>query len=41
MEPRLKLSAGIQTFERLIDEICIYVDKTKYLIEMIDNGIEN
>ena len=38
MEPGLKLSAGIQTFERLIDENCIYVDKTKHLVEMIDNG---
>ena len=34
----LKLSAGIQTFEKLRNENCIYVDKTKYFIDLIDNG---
>ena len=34
----LKLPIGIQTFEQLIRDGYIYVDKTKYLIEMIDTG---
>jgi hypothetical protein len=35
---RLKLPIGIQTFEELRTEGYIYVDKTKYLIEMIKTG---
>jgi hypothetical protein len=35
---RLKLPAGIQTFEKLRKENCVYVDKTKYLVDLIDNG---
>ena len=34
----LKLPIGIQTFEQLRAEGYLYVDKTKYLIELIDNG---
>ena len=34
----LKLPVGIQTFERLRTEGYIYVDKTKYLIDIIDRG---
>ena len=34
----LKLPIGIQTFEKLRTEGCIYVDKTKYLIDLIDGG---
>jgi hypothetical protein len=33
-----KLSTGIQTFEHIIIDNYIYVDKTKYLVELIDNG---
>ena len=35
---RLKLPAGIQTFEKLRKDNCVYVDKTKFLIDLIDNG---
>ena len=35
---RLKLSIGIQTFEELRMDGYVYVDKTKYLINMIDTG---
>jgi hypothetical protein len=35
---KLKLPIGIQTFEKLRKEGCVYVDKTKYLIELIDTG---
>ena len=34
----LKLPIGIQTFEQLRTEGYIYVDKTKYLIDLIDGG---
>jgi hypothetical protein len=33
-----KLSTGIQTFEHIIIDNYIYIDKTKYLVELIDNG---
>jgi hypothetical protein len=35
---KLKLPIGIQTFEKLRKENCVYVDKTKYLVNMIDSG---
>jgi len=35
---RLKLPIGIQTFEDLRTEGYVYVDKTKYLIDLIDKG---
>ena len=34
----MKLPAGIQTFEKLCKENCVYVDKTKYLVDLIDKG---
>jgi hypothetical protein len=34
---RLKLPIGIQTFEKLREKNCVYVDKTKYLVDLIDN----
>ena len=34
---KLKLPIGIQTFEKLREKNCVYVDKTKYLIDLIDN----
>ena len=34
---RLKLPVGIQTFEKLREKGFVYVDKTKYLVDMIDN----
>jgi len=34
---RLKLPIGIQTFEKLRKKKCVYVDKTKYLVDLIDN----
>ena len=34
---RLKLPIGIQTFEKLRNRNCVYVDKTKYLVDLIDN----
>jgi len=33
---RLKLPIGIQTFEKLREDNCVYVDKTKYLVDLID-----
>ena len=37
--PKLpKLPIGIQTFEKLREGRYLYVDKTKYLIDLIDNG---
>ena len=33
---RLKLPAGIHTFERIRTEGCVYVGKTKYLVDIID-----
>ena len=35
---KLKLPVGIQTFEEIRTEGYVYVDKTKYLVNMIDNG---
>ena len=35
---KLQLPIGIQTFEKLRERGCVYVDKTKYLIEMIRKG---
>ena len=35
---RLKLPKGIQTFEELRTGGYVYVDKTKYLVDLIDNG---
>ena len=34
---RLKLPIGIQTFEKLRKRNSVYVDKTKYLVDLIDN----
>jgi len=34
---RLRLPVGIQTFEKLRERNCVYVDKTKFLVDMIDN----
>ena len=33
-----KLPCGLQVFEKLINENCVYVDKTKYFIDLIENG---
>ena len=33
-----KLPVGIQTFEKIIREGYLYVDKTRFLVDMIDNG---
>ncbi|MDR1683705.1 MAG: ATP-binding protein [Candidatus Symbiothrix sp.] len=33
-----KLPAGIQTFETIIDDDYLYIDKTKYLVDLIENG---
>ena len=35
---KLKLPAGIQTFETIRTEGYVYVDKTKYLVDLIDTG---
>ena len=35
---RLKLPVGIQTFETIRTEGYVYVDKTKYLVDLIDTG---
>ena len=35
---RLKLPAGIQTFEKLREENCVYVDKTHHFIHLIEQG---
>jgi len=35
---KLKLPIGIQTFETIRSEGYVYVDKTKYLVDLIDNG---
>jgi len=35
---RLKLPVGIQTFETIRSEGYVYVDKTRYLVDMIDHG---
>jgi len=34
---RLKLPLGIQTFEKLREQNCVYVDKTRYLVDIIKN----
>ena len=34
-----KLPIGIQTFEKIRSEGYIYVDKTEYLVNLIDNGV--
>jgi hypothetical protein len=34
---RLKLPIGIQTFEKLRKRNCVYVDKTQYLVHLIDH----
>ncbi|MDR1873621.1 MAG: AAA family ATPase, partial [Synergistaceae bacterium] len=33
-----KLPTGIQTFEKIREKGYLYVDKTKYLVDLIDNG---
>ena len=39
METRLKkLPVGIQTFEKIYENDCIYVDKTRFLVDLIDHG---
>ncbi|MCL2041833.1 MAG: ATP-binding protein [Bacteroidales bacterium] len=38
MKTRKKLPTGIQTFEKLIKGDNIYVDKTEYLVRLIDDG---
>ncbi|MDR1681978.1 MAG: AAA family ATPase [Candidatus Symbiothrix sp.] len=39
MEKQLKkLPTGIQTFDEIIEDGYIYVDKTKYLVDIIENG---
>jgi hypothetical protein len=39
MEKRLKkLPTGTQTFQILRETDCVYVDKTKYLVDIIENG---
>ncbi|MDR2466371.1 MAG: AAA family ATPase, partial [Prevotellaceae bacterium] len=39
METELKkLPIGIQTFEKIREENYIYADKTRFLVNMIDNG---
>jgi hypothetical protein len=35
---KLKLPVGIPTFEKLRNDNCVYVDKTKYLVNLIDTG---
>ena len=35
---RKKLPIGIQTFEKIREDNYIYVDKTRFLVNMIDNG---
>jgi len=39
MQPKLpKLPTGIQTFANVREDGCVYVDKTEYFIDLIDNG---
>src|SRR3972149_7896679 len=33
-----KLSLGIQTFEKVIEDNCAYIDKTKYIYELIQGN---
>jgi len=35
---RLMLPVGVQTFEKLRKKNCVYVDKTKFLVQLIDLG---
>ena len=35
---KLNLPVGIQTFEELRTRGCVYVDKTRYLVDLIDTG---
>ena len=35
---KLKLPVGIQRFEKIRKDGCLYVDKTKYVVEMIRKG---
>ena len=37
-QKRLKLPIGIQTFEEIRTEGYVYIDKTQYLVDMIDTG---
>jgi len=37
-DKRLRLPVGIQSFEKLRKRNCVYVDKTKYLVDLIDKG---
>ncbi|MDR2472169.1 MAG: AAA family ATPase, partial [Tannerella sp.] len=37
-KPR-KLPIGIQTFEKIREGNYVYVDKTEYLVILIDNGV--
>lgn len=32
------LPLGIQTFSKMIDDKCYYVDKTKFIPQLIENG---
>ncbi|MDR2472294.1 MAG: AAA family ATPase, partial [Tannerella sp.] len=39
METKLKkLPIGIQTFDKIREDNCLYVDKTKYLVNLIATG---
>ncbi len=38
MEERRKLPIGIQAFDKLIENKCLYVDKTQYIIELMKAG---
>ena len=40
MSDRRKYPIGIQTFEKIIDGNYLYVDKTQYLADFIDNGYQ-
>ena len=33
-----KLPIGIQTFEKLINDDCLYIDKTKLIYQLIQSG---
>ena len=35
---RLRLPTGNQIFEKLRKNNCVYVDKTKYFVDLIDRG---
>ena len=38
MSPRRKLPIGIQTFRKIREEGCYYVDKTAYVRRLVDDG---